>query len=201
MSAASSKARPLRQVGLFALGAVAVHQARYALAIAAGAHETGAGHRHGYLGVLIPAILAATCAAVCVSLLGAALRRRVPAARQPDGATERAALFAAGLLAVYLCQELAEGLITSGPSGLADGIVGAGGWLVVPLAMLFGAATALLGGALDRVEERLAVVSRPQACRAPRRLAEPPTVVVRPLASRALAFGLARRPPPAPVAG
>ena len=110
MSAATSKARGLRQVGLFALGAVAVHQARYGLAIAAGAHETGAAHRHGYLGVLIPAIVGATVAAVCVSLIGAAVSRRLSRARPPDGATERAALYALGLIAVYLCQELAEGL-------------------------------------------------------------------------------------------
>jgi hypothetical protein len=198
MSAATSKARGLRQVGLFALGAVAVHQARYGLALAAGAHETGVAHRHGYLGVLIPALLAATFAATCVSLLGAALRRRVPAGRSAGGATERAALFALGLLAVYLCQELAEGLITAGPSGLADGIVGAGGWLVVPLAMFFGAAAALLGGALDTVEERLAR-SEPQLLRAPRRLPRPLTAAVIPLASRALAFGFARRPPPLPA--
>jgi hypothetical protein len=201
MSAATSKARGLRQVGLFALGAVAVHQARYGLALVAGAHETGAAHRHGYLGVLIPAIAAATVAAIGVSLAGAALRRRLPAARRPDGTTERAAGFALGLLAVYLCQELAEGLLASGPSGLADGIVGAGGWLVVPLAMLFGAAAALLGSALDGVEERLAASVRPERRRAPRtrRLARPLSVAVRPLSLNGLAFGIARRPPPLPA--
>jgi hypothetical protein len=198
MSAATSKARGLRQVGLFALGAIAVHQARYGLAIAAGAHETGAAHRHGYLGVLIPAIVGATLAAVCVSLIGAAVSRRLSRARHPDGATERAALYALGLIAVYLCQELAEGL-ASGPSGLADAIVGAGGWLVVPLAMVFGAAAALLGGALDRVEERLAGPSRPDRLRAPRTLARPRTVAIFPLSLRALAFGIARRPPPLPA--
>lgn len=199
MSAATSKARGLRQVGLFALGAVAVHQARYGLAIAAGAHETGAAHRHGYLGVLIPAIVGATVAAVCVSLIGAAVSRRLSRARPPDGATERAALYALGLLAVYLCQELAEGLLASGPSGLADAIVGVGGWLVVPLAMVFGAAAALLGGALDRVEARLAGASPPDRPRAPRALGRPRTVTISPLSLRALAFGIARRPPPLPA--
>src|SRR4029453_3133160 len=115
-------------------------QARYGLALAAGAHETGVAHRHGYLGVLIPAIAGAALAAVCVSLIGAAIGRRFSRARRPDGATERAALYALGLIAVYLCQELAESLLASGPSGVADVIVGAGGWLVVPLAMVFGAA-------------------------------------------------------------
>jgi hypothetical protein len=199
MSAATSKARGLRQVGLFALGAVAVHQARYGLALAAGAHETGVAHRHGYLGVLIPVILAATCAAACVSLAGAALQRRLPARRRPDGTTERAAVFALGLLAVYLCQELAEGLLASGPAGIADGIVGAGSWLVVPLAMAFGAAAALLGGALDRVEGRLSAAPCPDPHRAPRRLGRPRAVAVRPLLLSALAFGFARRPPPLPA--
>src|SRR5262245_52344376 len=196
MSAATSKARRLRQIGLFALGAVAVHQARYGLAVAAGAPESGAAHRHRDLELLIPAVIAATCAAICVSLLGAALGRRLAGTRRPEGMTERAALFAVGLLAVYLCQEIAEGLLASGPAGLAEGIAGPGGWLVVPLAMVFGAAAALLGGALDQVEERLAAGCSTGVRRAPRRLPRPRTIAVRPLSLKSLAFGLARRPPP-----
>jgi hypothetical protein len=184
---------------LFALGALAVHQARYALAIAGGAHETGVAHRHGYLETLAPALLGATAAAICVSLLAATLRRRLPAGHNPQGATERAALYAVGLVCVYLVQELAEGLLVAGQPGLLEGALGAGGWLIVPLAMAFGAAAALIGSLLDRAEVRLAGVLRERPRRAPRRLVKPRTVVVRCLALLTLGFGFARRPPPLPV--
>jgi hypothetical protein len=191
--------RRARQIGLFALGALAVHQARYALALAAGAHETGLAHRHGYLETLAPALLGATAAAIVVSLLAAALRRRLPAAAGAHGATERAALYALGLICVYLVQETAEGLLVAGQPGLLEGALGAGGWLIMPLAMAFGAAAALVGGLLDRAEVRLArrVPARPR--RAPRGLARPQTVSVRALASLTLGFGFARRPPPLSV--
>jgi hypothetical protein len=191
--------RRARQIGLFALGALAVHQARYALAIAGGAHETGLAHRHGYLETLAPALLGATVAAICVSLLAAALRRRLPAGAAPSGATERAALYAAGLICVYLIQELAEGLLVAGQPGLLEGALGAGGWLVMPLAMIFGAAAALAGRLLDRAELRLAAGARRLRPRAPRRLPRPTTVAQRCLASLTLGFGFARRPPPLPA--
>jgi hypothetical protein len=199
MLAVGSQARRARQIGLFALGALAVHQARYALAIAGGAHETGLAHRHGYLETLAPALLGATAAAICVSLLAAMLRRRLPAGASPQGATERAALYAIGLICVYLVQELAEGLLVAGQAGLLEGALGAGGWLIVPLAMAFGAAAALIGSLLDRAEVRLArrVTARPR--RAPRRLPRPRSVAPRCLASLTLAFGFARRPPPLPA--
>jgi hypothetical protein len=191
--------RRARQIGLLALGALAVHQARYALAIAAGAHETGLAHRHGYLETLAPALLGATAAAICVSLLAAMLRRRLPAAAAPQGATERAAVYAVGLICVYLLQETAEGLLVAGQPGLLEGALGAGGWLILPLAMAFGAAAALVGGLLDRAEVRLARPAPERPRRAPRRLPRPRTVAVRCLASLTLGFGFARRPPPLPV--
>jgi hypothetical protein len=199
MTAMVSPARRARQVGLFALGALAVHQARYALAIAGGAHETGLAHRHGYLETLAPALIGATLAAICVSLLAAMLRRRLPATAAAQGATERAALYAVGLVCVYLVQELAEGLLVAGQSGLLEGALGAGGWLIVPLAMAFGAAAALVGSLLDRAEDRLAGAVRAKRPRAPRRLQRPHTVALPCLASLTLGFGFARRPPPLPA--
>jgi hypothetical protein len=201
MLRAPSKARRARQLALFAVGALAVHQLRYALALGAGGHEAGLAHRHGYLELLAPAAVGATLAAICVSLLAAALRRRLPAGARPSGPTERAAAFAAGLLAVHFLQEFAESVVVSGQPGAVESIFGAGGWLVVPLAMLFGAAAALVGGLLDRAEVRLA--SRPpvRTPRAPRRLRRPTAVAPRCLASLTLGFGFARRPPPLPTAG
>jgi hypothetical protein len=196
MGAAVSKSRFVRQVALLALGALAVHQARYGLALAAGAHEAGGGHRHAYLELLAPALAFATCAAVAVSLLAAAVRRRLP--RSALGVTERAALYAAALVAVYVVQEFSESLLAGNIGALASAF-GTGSWLVVPLGMAFGAAVALVGRLLDRAELRLAVGPRVQRPRAPRRIATPRTAHVQSLASQTLAFGFARRPPPSPA--
>jgi hypothetical protein len=199
MRRAVSKARWARQVALFAIAALAVHQARYALAIAAGAQEAGLDHRHGYLELLAPALVGATLAAICVSLLAAALRRHLPAATRPYGPTERAAAFAAGLLAVYFLQELAESFLVAGQPGALESILGAGGWLVLPLAMSFGAAAALIGRLLDRAEVRFAHRAPQPMPRAPRRLRRPAEAAPRCLASLTLGFGFARRPPPLPA--
>ncbi len=182
-------------MALLALGALAVHQARYGLAIAAGAHEAGGGHRHAYLELLAPALVGATLAAVCLSLVAAAVRRRRPRSRLGLGVTERAALYAAGLVAVYVVQELFESLIAGHPGALATAF-GTGSWLIVPLAMAFGAVAALVGRLLDRAEIKLSGTLRAPRLRAPRRLARPRSVPSLPLALQTLAFGLARRPPP-----
>jgi hypothetical protein len=196
--AVGSKSRWLRQVGLFVLGALAVHQARYGLAIAAGAHEAGGGHRHAYLAELAPALAAATLAAILVSLLASVFSCRLAAPPGGAGTSERAAAYAAGLVAIYVVQELTEALIAGDPGALASAF-GTGGWLVVPLAMIFGAAAALVGRLLDRAEIGLAAAFAAVRPRAPRRLPRPRTVLTRDLASRTLAFGLARRPPPSPA--
>jgi hypothetical protein len=81
------------------------------------------------------------------------------------------------------------------PAALAAAF-GPGGWLVVPLAMAFGAGAALAGRALDRAEVCLARRMHQRPRRAPRSVARPRLVLAPNLASRTLAFGLARRPPP-----
>jgi hypothetical protein len=198
MGGTVSRSRWLRQTALFAIGALAVHQARYGLALAAGAHEAGGGQRHAYLAELAPALAAATLAAIVVSLLAAACRSRLAAPRASGGTSERSAAYAAGLIAVYVVQELAEALLAGDPHAIAASF-GTGGWLIVPLAMIFGAAAALVGRLLDRAEGRLADAFAAPRPRAPRRLARPRTVVTPSLASQALAFGFARRPPPSPA--
>jgi hypothetical protein len=197
MGAVVSRSRWLRQVALFALGALAVHQAGYGLALAAGAHAGGSDHRHTYLAELAPALAGATLAAIVVSLLTAAFRRRLPT-RASAGTSERAAAYAAGLIAVYVVQELAEALIAGDPHALASAF-GTAGWLIVPLAMIFGAAAALVGRLLDRAEVMLACAFDAPRSRAPRHLPRPRTVFTSSLASQALAFGFARRPPPSPA--
>ena len=133
-----------------------MHQIRYVLA-STGADEAAA-HGHGYLELVAPVLVATTVAAIGISLL-AALVGRVAAPLDPGHATERAAAYALGLLAVYFVQELAEGLLVGGHGALA-GLVGPGGWLALPLAMAFGAVVALACSWLDRVQHKLAATAR-----------------------------------------
>jgi hypothetical protein len=192
-------ARRARTVGLLALGAFAVHQGSYLLT--AGSAGIGGGDQHGYLELLAPVLAIAAAAAVAVSLLATALGRRAPASLRPEGTTERAALYALGLLATYLCQELAEGLLAGGHASLVAGVLGGPGWAAAPLAIAIGALAAFAQGWLDRAELRIVAALTPPPRRAPRSLGAARVARGRVLTSLPLAFGLSRRPPPFALAG
>jgi hypothetical protein len=187
-----------RAAALLSLGGLALHQLRYLLAYG---HDAGTalGHQgHGYLAELIPALIGLALATIAgVALARAALG--VHGLRHDGRAQGRAALlYAAALLAVFWAQELSEGLLAAGhPTGLAA-LFSHGGWIAIPLALGLGALCSLVALGLDRAERTLGVAAR-------RRLAPPRPLITtrsvtaprrRPLATRALAFGLARRPPP-----
>jgi hypothetical protein len=188
-----------RAVALLTLGALALHELRYSLAFGEAAPNALHQHGHDYLIVLAPALVALAVALVAVATIARAAALRGDPTR--GGVMRRALLFGAALLAVYSAQELTEGTLAAGhPSG-TDAMIANGGWIAAPLALLLGLATALVARLLDRVEEQLASAS-PRA-----RLPRPPaalgslratTHVRSPLAALAVAFGLARRPPPAP---
>jgi hypothetical protein len=192
--------RRLRTVALLALGAFAVHQGTYLFGGAAGMHAVSAGQRHGYLVDLAPVLLGASVAAIIVSLLASAIGRRLSSPLQPRCATERAAIFAAGLLAAYLCQELVEGLLTGGGS-LVEATLGGAASLAMPLAFAIGAVAAGIAGLLDRAEARVALAFRPPARRVSSAAPLPTGPPLRTLAARPLAFGLSRRPPPVAFSG
>jgi hypothetical protein len=182
----------VRSAALIALAALAVHQLRY---YGAGAHEALAGQAHGYLVHALPVLLGFGAAAIAAGLLRAALS----AGSSPALATPRlrAVIYAASILVVFVVQESAEGLLSGGQASVVAAVFGAGGWLALPLAVLFGPVCALLDGGLARLEELVAAVAeRPHRPRAPRRAR--PRTSRRPvrLTSLPLAFGLARRPPP-----
>jgi hypothetical protein len=109
----------------------------------------------------------------------------------------RILVFAGALLAIYIAQEMFEGILLAGhPAGPAA-VLANGGWLALPLAIAIGALAALLASALEGVERAIALVH------ARRVRSRPPAVRGRPLPARTLrlsssplAFGLARRPPP-----
>jgi hypothetical protein len=188
-----------RAVALLTLGALALHQLRYSLAFGDAAPNALHQHGHDYLIVITPALVAlAVALAVAATLARAATPRGCPA--DGRGVMRLAGVYAVALLAVYSAQELAEGTLAAGhPSGI-DAMIANGGWIAAPLALLLGLAAALVAHLLDRVEEQLA--SAPARTSLPR----PPaalgslratTHVRSPLAALAMAFGLARRPPPA----
>ncbi len=180
-------ANRVRLASILAVGAFGLHQLRYLIA-AGGATE---GHR--YMADLLPPIAVLVLAALLTTLIrgteGAA-SDRVPLAR-------RVVVFAGALLAIFVAQEMIEGLLAAGhPVGPAA-VLGGGGWIALPLALLIGSLSALLIRALEGVERAIAVhAERPRRSRAP-------TVRGRALPARGLslalaplAFGLARRPPP-----
>jgi hypothetical protein len=190
--------RAAGSAGLLVVGALVLHQLRYLLAYGGQAGAELERQGHGYLDLLAPLLVAAAAAMLIASVVAPALMRLAPALTRDVSSTERAGGYAAALLAVYFAQELAEGALASGhPAGLV-GVLGASGWLALPLAMALGAFGAIVRGWLYRAERRLAAaLTRPRLPRAPRRVSAPATSPPRPaLSSLALRFGLARRPPP-----
>ena len=196
MSALAATSRVARATALLALGALALHQLRYGLAFGAGAGSALHREGHTYLVDLAP-VLAALATAMAA---GATLARGMGARARVAASTPRRALaYAASLIVVFSAQELVEGALAPGhPAGLA-GVFGEGGWIALPLALALGAVAALVARLLDRAEECLGAAPRvrirrrwPTTASLPGSLPDVPV-----LATRALAFGLARRGPPA----
>ena len=189
MRSAMRTAHRIRLASILAVGVFALHQLRYLVAV--GGSSAAEGHR--YMADLLPPLSVLVLAAVLATLLRGtegASSARTPLAR-------RMALFAGALLAIYVGQELLEGLMAGHSTGLA-GLLAGGGWVALPLAVAIGALAALLAHVLEGVERVIAVVhaERPLRSRAPavRGRALPARAIS--LLSAPLAFGLARRPPP-----
>jgi hypothetical protein len=185
-----------RGAALLALGALALHQLRYLLAFGPASGEALQREGHGYLGQALPVLVALAAATIAATLLAAALGGAGAPRRSGPG---RGLLYASALFAVFGAQELTEGALAPGhPAGLA-GLVGGGAWVAAPLALLLGCATALVERLLDRAGVALALAGdrrmRPGRAAEPARPALPAPRV--PLAALPLAFGIARRPPPA----
>ena len=201
MSTRALTGRLARRASLLALGALALHQLRYALAYGGGASSALARQGHSYLGDLAPLLVALALSLVCARLLAAAIGRL--GAGPARGASWRAewVAFAAALLAIFSAQELTEGALAAGhPGGLAA-VLANGGWIAVPLAFAIAAIVAWADRALSGAERSLlARARRPtRGVRRPDASPLPEAPAVPRLATRTLAFGLARRPPPAPL--
>ncbi len=189
MRSAMRTAHRIRLASILAVGVFALHQLRYLIAV--GGSSAAEGHR--YMADLLPPLSVLVLAAVLATLLRGtegASSARTPLAR-------RMALFAGALLAIYVGQELLEGLMAGHSTGLA-GLLAGGGWVALPLAVAIGALAALLAHVLEGVERVIAVVhaERPLRSRAPAVRGRALPARAFSLLSAPLAFGLARRPPP-----
>ena len=184
-----------RSAALIALAALAVHQLRYLLAYGSDAHTELLRQGHAYLFQSLPVLIGFGLSAIAAGLVRAVLRG--PAGTAIASHRLCALLYATSIAAVFAAQETAEGLLFAGHASGIAAVFAAGGWLVLPLAMLFGALCAALDGGLAKLESLVArAESRLPRPRAPRRHRATGSRTAVPLASLPLAFGLARRPPP-----
>jgi hypothetical protein len=186
-----------RSAALVALATLAVHQLRYLLAYRSDAHVEMARQGHAYLFAALPVLVAFAAATVGAGLLRAAVGAD-PGRTAIAPPRSRALLYAFSIAAAFAVQETTEGLLFAGhASGLAA-VFGGGGWIALPLALVFGLLCALLDGGLARLESLVAPAGPPAVLpRAPRRRGVVAAQASPSLTSSPLAFGLARRPPPA----
>ncbi len=135
------------------LGGLAVHELRYVLAFGDQADAVLAHHGHGYLAMAGPLLAVLTAVVLAGGLVVAASR---PALRTPGlRVVVLWPLATLGLLGLYSSQELIEGLAAPGhPAGWA-GVFGAGGWIAIPLSLVFGGLAAAAVRIADLAEDRV----------------------------------------------
>jgi hypothetical protein len=148
------------RLALLPAAALLVHQLRYTLAFGGHAGIQLERQGHAYLHSLVPWIVALLAVAVGAFLwaLGRALSGQRTLSRYTLSLTGLWLTCAGALVAIYVTQELLEGLLATGhPIGLA-GVFGYGGWWSIPAALCVGLVLAtILHGArwvLDEVAER-----------------------------------------------
>lgn len=192
--------RSIAQVALLPPAAFAVHQLRYMLAYGSSAGIVLERTGHSYLHSLTPWLVFALAIAAGVFLRG--LGRALSGHTSPRGySISLIALWlvcSGALIAIFVCQEVVEGLFVAGhPAGLA-GIFGYGGWWAIPAALCIGLVLAALfhgaRWALNEVAARRTSVVAAQT--------GPPLAVARPRESALSALapllsGWSLRGPPA----
>ena len=190
MRSAMRTAHRVRLAAILALGAFALHQLRYLIASVAPSAAEG----HRYMGDLLPALAVLVLAAI----LGTLLRGTEGASTARGSLARRVVVFASALLAIYVSQEMLEGLMAAGHPAGFGALLADGGWAALPLAAAIGALAALLVHLLEGVERVIAMIhtERPPRSRAPAVRGRALRAHGTTLLSAPLAFGLARRPPP-----
>lgn len=184
----------LRSASLLGVGALAVHDGRFALSFGSRSGHVLAAEGHAYLGWLGPLLIAATLVAATRFLVR--LARPAPGAPPPAHRRLRLWLVATALLlAIYTVQEWSEGLLAHGhPFGLLEPFA-QGGWVVFPLALAVGGVITLLHwGAVAALAAVAAARARPPRRRTLLRL-RPPRAAA-PVRRSAISLHLAGRAPP-----
>lgn len=171
-----------RAAVVMGVGAVAVHELRYFVAYDGDAARLVSHEGHPYLAVLSPGV---------ALLLVWLLARSLSAARSSWMAVS------GGLLGVYVGQALVEGVLAPGQLTGAAGLVGHGGWIVLPLVVVAGWLVARVGRVLHERLARLGPRLGPCSAVSP---AAPTGAAVQGCVVRkaVLACKLAGRAPPAP---
>lgn len=193
MGSAARTAHRLRLAAVLALGAFCLHQLRYLIAFGDSSSAELARQGHSYMADALPILVVFGLSA----LLATVIRGRYWRGHSQAPLLRRTPRFALALLAIFVTQESVEGLLAAGHAEGLAAVFAAGGWVVLPLALLLGTLAALVVRALEGIEVALAARrSTPRLPRAPRvrgraRVASPRLALHSPLA-----FGLARRPPP-----
>jgi hypothetical protein len=139
----------LRGALLLPVCVLAVHQLRYYLAYGSRASAHLAASGHAYLSAAEPFALLCVALAIGALLGRLATNWRTPEAEMP--VLRVWGICAVTLLSLYCCQELAEGTFASGHAAGLAGILGHGGWIAVPAAIVIGGALALTLSAAQRL--------------------------------------------------
>lgn len=181
-----------QSASLIALGAFAVHQLRYFALYAFSSDDQLPQPGHAYLAHAIPVLVG-----LVLATLTARLVRWLIGGRPTDSKRRiKATSYALGIVAVFSCQELIEGALFAGHAAGLAAIFSAGGWAALPLAALFGVLAALIDRGIEAIEARLGAAPPPEA-HAALLLEQADDLTCARRRLTPLAFGLARRPPPA----
>jgi hypothetical protein len=198
---ARSRRGELRGALLLPLAAWALHQLRYELWFGAGAHHALRASGHAYMTGLEPLLvgLAAAIGGVLVARLGRAWTTAAAPIHRRRSLARVVLTTTLALLVVFGLQETLEGAFAAGHPAGAAALLADGGWIAAPLALLLGAAVALLvrgGEAAVRLAARAGAAWRERR----REPASGPTGRLRPRATRTrvppLARAAAGRAPP-----
>jgi hypothetical protein len=195
MKSAMRVADNVRLAAVLASAAFALHQLRYLIAFGDSTSTELARQGHGYMADALPVLLVIGISIPLATLVRARLGGGVAGRSLP----QRAVLFAAIVLSIYVAQESAEGLLAAGHPTGPGAALASGGWMALPLAAGLGICAAILFRLLEGVELALAKAwdrrGLPRASRIFGR-SRPEVGGVRLRLRAPLAFGLARRPPP-----
>lgn len=128
---------------MLSLAALLVHELRYVAGYGAAAESALAEQGHGYLDAVAPLIaLLAGVAVLELVLQLVRARRGFAGTPTPSRFAARWGAAALALFVIYFTQELLESALLPGhPTGLS-GVLGHGGWVAIPLAVMLGAGVA-----------------------------------------------------------